>query len=117
MDKQNIDVTSNQDRYKYLVDTVLMNKEIWLLQTVTGLFAMFEDDNDFSYVAVWPEKEFAEPFAVDDWEGYIPTRMGLGEFLDWMKELKEDQIMIGAFPNSNMQSLAVDPLEFKKQLM
>lgn len=106
----------NQERYKYLIDSILLNKEVWMLQASDGSFAMFEDATGQSYVAVWPDKESTGPFAMDDWEGYIPGRMGLGEFLNWMDELKNDGIMIGAFPNSAMQSLALDPLDLKKQL-
>jgi hypothetical protein len=107
---------SGQDRYKYLIDSILQSRKIWMLQAEDGSFAMFEDNSGQSYVPVWPDKEMTEPFAVDDWEGYIPASMGLGEFLDWMNELKKDGIMIGAFPDSNMQSLSVDPLAFKSQL-
>lgn len=107
---------SNQERYKYLIDSIILNKQVWMLQASDGSFAMFEDTNGQSYVAVWPDKESTVPFTIDDWEGYTPDCMGLGEFLDWMNELKNDGIMIGAFPNSAMQSLALDPLDFKKQL-
>ena len=107
---------SNQERYKYLVDSILLNKQIWMLLASDRSFAMFEDTSGQSYVAVWPDRESSLPFAIDNWEGYTPARMALGEFLDWMNELKNDGIMIGAFPNSAMLSLAVDPLDFKKQL-
>jgi len=116
MDVKASDNMSNQERYNYLVDSVLQNKQIWLLQSSDESYAMFEDANGQSYVAIWPDKESAVPFAIDDWEGYTPARMGLGEFLNWMNELKKDGIMIGAFPDSAMHSLAVDPLDFKKQL-
>ena len=107
---------SDQERYKYLVDHILLNKQVWMLQASDDSFAMFEDANGHSYIAVWPDKESTMPFIIDDWESYTPARMGLGELLDWMNELKNDDIMIGAFPNSAMQSLAIDPLDFKKQL-
>jgi hypothetical protein len=107
---------SNQERYEYLVDSILRNKQVWMLQASDGSFAMFEDANGNSYVAVWPDNESAAPFTIDDWEGYIVARMGIGEFLDWMNELKADGILIGAYPNQSMQSLAIDPLDFKKQL-
>lgn len=112
----NISNKTDQERYIYLVDSILQNKQVWMLQAEDGFFAMFEDNNGQSYIPVWPDKELTMPFAVDDWEGYIPARMGLGEFLNWMDELKNDNIMIGAFPESNMQSLAIDPIDFKKQL-
>jgi hypothetical protein len=78
---------------------------------------MFEDDNGQQYIPVWPEKEFADSYAIGDWDGYESERMGLHEFLDWMQELQNDQIMIGAFPNSIMQAIPIEPLSFKKQLI
>jgi hypothetical protein len=105
---------NNSERYDFLIKMVSFKKEIWLLHTDDGLFAMLEDANNQSYIPVWPEKDYAATYAVDDWEGYSPERMGLGEFLDWMKELKEDGIMIGAFPYGDSQAMAVDPIEFGK---
>jgi hypothetical protein len=107
---------SDSERYEFLIKMVSFRKEIWLLQTSDGLFAMLEDANNQSYIPVWPEKDFASTFAVDDWEGYQAERMGLGEFLEWMTELKEDGIIIGAFPYNNSPVMAIDPIEFQKIL-
>ena len=107
---------SNNERYEFLIKMVNFKKEIWLLQTEDGLYAMFEDNENKSYIPVWPEKKFAEAFAIDDWDGYVAERMGLGEFLDWMSELKEDEIMIGAFPYEVSNSMGIDPIDFKKVL-
>lgn len=117
METNNTANFANADRYSYLINEVIKNKQIWLLQTVDKLFAMFEDNSGQSYIPVWPEKEYAQSFAEEDWEGYTPTNMGLWEFIDWLKELKEDDIMIGAFPQANMEAMAVDPLAFKEQLL
>jgi hypothetical protein len=108
---------TNSDQYTYLISEVIKNRQIWLLQTVDKLFAMFEDNSGQSYIPVWPEKQYAESFAVEDWDGYMPINMGLWEFIDWLKDLKEDDIMIGAFPQANMEAMAVDPLAFKEQLL
>lgn len=103
-------------RYAYLIEEVQSKNEIWLLQTPQGLYAMFEDNAGVSYLPVWPDSQTAALFATDDWEDYSPARMGLPEWLEWMKELKNDQIIIGAFPDAQLQVLAVDPLEFRKVL-
>lgn len=117
MDINHISGLPDHDRYKYLLNHVAKYKEIWLLKEREGMYAMFEDTSGKSYVPVWPDKECAEQFAVDDWHGYIADRMELKELLEWMNELKEDQVFIGAFPNQNMQAIAVDPMNFKKQLL
>ena len=107
----------DNERLGLLIQSVSEHKEIWLLQTSEGFFAMFEDGEGKSYIPVWPEKEIAQQFASDDWEGYMAGRMGLGEFLDWMQELKDDQILIGAFPLLNKKALAIDPIDFKNRLI
>jgi hypothetical protein len=114
---ENINNLSDKERYSYLIQQIVKNHLIWLLEAEDGSFAMFEDANGLSYIPVWPDKEFAANYAVDDWDGYHAESMSLNEFLEWMKELKEDEILIGAFPNSDMHSLAADPIEFKNQII
>lgn len=108
---------SDNERYEYLLKQVASNREIWLLQDLDGSFAMFEDAKEQSYIPVWPDKEFAQAYASGDWNGYEPEKMSLSEFLSWTDELKEDMILIGAFPNSQSQSMAIDPIDFKNQLL
>ena len=108
---------SDQERFVYLINTIAEHKEIWLLQSTEGFFAMFEGGDSQSFIPIWPEKELAQSMACDDWDDYKPERMGLGEFLTWMDELKDDGIFIGAFPYSNHKALAVDPIDLKNQLL
>jgi hypothetical protein len=117
MNMEEISNLTDKERYGYLINHINKQKEIWLLQAQDGLYAMFEDDNGQQYIPIWPEKKFADSYAEGDWEGYESERMVLHEFLDWMQELQNDQIMIGAFPNSNMQAIPLEPLSFKKQLI
>jgi len=117
MDSKNIDELSDNERYDYLIKQAIKNKEIWLLHAIDGLYAMFEDDSENQYIPVWPEKKYADSYAVGDWDGYTAESMVLSEFLDWLQELKDDEIFIGAFPSANSQALSVDPIEFKKKLV
>jgi hypothetical protein len=117
MDTRHIADLPDHDRYKYLINHVVKYKEIWLLKARDGFYAMFEDSAGKSYIPVWPDKESADQYAIDDWHGYVSESMDLKELLEWMNELKEDQIMIGAFPNPKLEALAVDPLDFRKQLL
>jgi len=117
MEAKGINNLTEKERYEYLIQNTVDHKEVWLLQDNDSSFAMFEDGMGNSYIPIWPEKNFAQIHAVDDWEGYVAERMSLNEFLEWLDELKEDQILIGAIPDSNMHALSVDPIEFKKQLI
>jgi hypothetical protein len=51
-----------------------------------------------------------------DWQDYIATSMNLQEFSDWLKELNEDQILIGAYPKENMQVIPMQPTEMLTHL-
>jgi hypothetical protein len=113
----NMNERSNPERYAYLLSTVVKQQEIWLLKARDGFYAMFEDGAKQSYLPVWPDKEYAQGYATGDWEEYEPEAMSLKEFLEWLPELKEDEIKIGAFPNSNSESMGVDAIDLKKQLI
>ncbi len=117
MENKSINELPDHDRYNYLIHHIAKFKEIWLLKERDGMYAMFEDEKGNSYIPVWPHKELAEEYAVEDWEGYISERMELSEIMEWMDELHEDQILIGAFPNAQMQALAVSAADFKKQIL
>ena len=106
----------NEERYKYLITTVIETKEIWLLQAKDGLYAMFDDTSNQQYIPVWPGKENAEKHITDEWSDYKPVAMKLFEFANWMTELKTDNVLIGAFPDANMQAIPIDPLEMKEHL-
>jgi len=116
MESQKADELPDSERYEYLIKNATQHKEVWLLHAIDGLYAMFEDQQGQQYIPVWPEQVFAASYAIDDWEGYSSQRMGLGEFLDWLKELKNDEIFIGVFPDNNFQAIPVDPITLKKQL-
>lgn len=107
----------NNERYAFLLTTIIDKKEVWLLKAREGFYAMFEDSEEHSYLPVWPEKSYADTYATGDWDEYESEAMALAEFMEWLPELKEDTILIGAFPNAASQSMAIDPLAFKKQLI
>ncbi len=96
---ENIYLASDETRYQYLIEIVVRNETIWLLQASEGLFAMMEDSQGQEYVPVWPEKQFAELNRQGDWTDYQAEPMPLFEFNSWLKELKEDEVKIAAFPN------------------
>jgi phosphodiesterase/alkaline phosphatase D-like protein len=109
--------TEEVNNLNLFIDKINEQREVWLLEAQDGSFAMFEDDNQRSFIPLWPEKDLAQQFASDDWDGYLAERMGLGELLEWMQELKEDEILIGAFLHLNQQAIAVDPVDFKNMII
>lgn len=110
-------MSEREKEYNDLINVIAKQKELWLLEAEDGSFAMFEDKNNISYIAVWTGKDIANSQASDDWEGYVPERMGIFEFTDWMPELKTDEIRIGLFGNINSEPFALDPLDIKQTLI
>jgi hypothetical protein len=117
MENRDLEKLPDAERFVYFIQEIISHKGVWLLKAHDGLYAMVEDDHSQTYLPVWPDSASAKEFTTGDWEEYVPELMGLFEFLDWLQELKGDDVLIGVFPNSKMQSLAADPLELKKQIL
>ena len=107
----------DNERYQYLITQAIATKELWLLQSQPGFYAMFEDDNGQEYIPIWPDKTQATLHSKGDWEEYSPEKVELLDFVNWMKELKDDEIFIGAFPNLDLKAIPMNPMEIKKHLL
>jgi hypothetical protein len=112
MEELNINKMTDQERYEYLLNAITKNEEIWLLQARPGLFAMFEDGGGQEYIPVWPTEDLANSYSEGDWKDYQSEPMGLAELYEWCVELKEDNVLIAAFPNNDSQAIPVNPDDF-----
>lgn len=109
--------TTDEQRYQQLIQTIASKKEVWLLFAYEGMYAMLDDEEGNQYLPVWPDEKFAKDYAKEDWDGYFPERMGIGEFLSWLDELEEDGIKIAAFPISENQATAQTAKIFKAHIL
>lgn len=116
MKKFDINKLTDNERYAYLIQQINESGLVWMLQATDGMFAMFEDTTENQYIPIWPDAQAAETYISDDWEGYTTTSMKRNEFLDWMQELHDDHILIGAYPKDNLQVIPMKPLEIKSHL-
>lgn len=116
MENFDINKATDNERYAYLIQQIVESKLVWMLQASDGMFAMFEDNAGKQYIPVWPHENSAISFISDDWEDYTATSMKVEEFMDWLDELDRDQIIIGAYPNDNMQVIPVPAAEMKTHL-
>lgn len=106
----------DQERLTFFVDQIVENEMVWLLQADDGLFAMVEDGEINSYVTVWPTVDECKSAAKDEWLDYAAEPMEIKEFLIWLKELDEDKILVGVYPNAEGKILPFHPLELKKMI-
>ena len=96
------------------LDTISQTHQVWLLEAMTGMFAMLEDGDGNSYIPVWESEELARKAAVEDWADYKVTEMGFSELAVWLKELTRDEIDIAVSPEKDGEITAIASSNFLK---
>jgi len=118
LDQQQIQTIQQYDaqkRYEYLIKEVLQNKEIWLLVDEHGCVMLNTDEEDC--VPVWPNKEFAQAWATDEWSHCQPESISLEKWRNrWTHGLEDDELSIVVFPDQNSEGLIFFPDEFDFEL-
>ncbi len=96
------------------LDAIAATRKVWLLEAMTGMFAMLEDADGNSYIPIWESEALAKKAAVEDWEGYEGTEMGFSELAVWLKELTRDEIDIAVSPEKDGEIMAIASSNFRK---
>lgn len=96
------------------LEAISETRKVWLLEAMTGMFAMLEDSEGNSYIPVWESEALAAKAAVEDWEGYEVTEMGFSELAVWLKELSRDEIDIAVSPEKDGEIMAIASSNFRK---
>ncbi len=111
-----IEKYDEQKRFKYLLEQVISNREIWILVDEHGCMMLNTEDEDC--VPVWPNKEFAENWITDDWQACKAQAISLSKWQShWTVGLEEDELAIVVFPNQAEEGLVLFPDEFDFELM
>lgn len=96
------------------LESIAETRKVWLLEAMTGMFAMLEDSDGNSYIPLWETEEQAKNAAKGDWEGYEVTEMGFSELAVWLKELSRDEIDIAVSPEKDGEIIAIASANFRK---
>ena len=96
------------------LESIKETRKVWLLEAMTGMFAMLEDSDGNSYIPLWETEELARNAAKEDWEGYEVTEMGFSELAVWLKELSRDEIDIAVSPEKDGEIIAISSANFRK---
>ena len=107
---------TDQQRFENFFKQVKTNHRVWLLQAKDGLFAMLEDNDQNSYIPVWPTEADAIQNRNEDWTAYQPEAMSLTEFSVWLEELRTDDILIGVHPDESGKILPVKATDMMQLL-
>lgn len=84
---------SPEKRYKNFISTVVDHEEVWLLSNEDG-YATYDDEN-YTNLLVWAEKQFAEMFADRD----TAVSIEIHDFCELCKEMHDDNIGFLVFYN------------------
>ena len=96
------------------LDAISQTRKVWLLEAMTGMFAMLEDSDGNSYIPLWESEALALKAAVEDWADYEVTEMGFSELAVWLKELTRDEIDIAVSPEKDGEITAIASANFRK---
>lgn len=93
---------SGPDRYAHFVKVVADREEIWGLYDDGWASALTDDGGEV--FPIWPTREYAALCAEEEWCGYAPQSISLGEFMDvLLPQLSKDGILPAVFftPSGN----------------
>ena len=104
-----------QKRYNYLIKEVLKNQQIWLLVDEHGCVMLNTEEEDC--VPVWPNKEFAQAWATEEWSHCTAEAISLEKWHNrWTHGLEDDELAIVVSPDQNSEGLIFFPDEFDFEL-
>ncbi|HEY7865575.1 MAG TPA: DUF2750 domain-containing protein [Psychromonas sp.] len=112
---QTIQQYDAQQRYNYLLKEVINNGQIWLLVDQHGCVMLNTEEEDC--VPVWPNQEFAQAWATEEWSHCKPESISLAKWHNrWTHGLEGDELAIVVFPDQNNEGLIFYPDEFDYEL-
>ena len=111
-----IEKYDEEKRLSYLLQQVISNKTVWILADEHGCVMLNTDDEDC--VPIWPNEEFAQRWATDEWHQCKAQAIPLAQWYSrWITGLEEDELALVVFPNQDNQGLVLYPEEFEACLL
>lgn len=105
----------DQQRASYLIKEVVLTNQIWILKDEHGCVMLNTEDEDC--VPVWPNQEFAQAWATDEWQDCKPESISLNKwFSRWSYGLADDELALVLFPSQDEQGLVYYPDELEHEL-
>ncbi len=102
-------------RAAYFVNEVVSQNELWILTDEHGCVMLNTEEEDC--VPVWPNKEFAQAWATDEWQACQAEAISLNKwFSRWSTGLADDELAIVVFPSQDEQGLVYYPDELEHEL-
>ncbi|NOI12876.1 DUF2750 domain-containing protein [Vibrio hepatarius] len=116
--QQQIDTVNKMrpdERFNYCIKEIAKQRKVWILTDEHGCVMLNTEDEDC--VPVWPNEEFANEWAIGEWEHCKAESISTAKwFSRWTYGLEEDELAIVVFPNSNEEGVVLYPDEFEFEL-
>jgi hypothetical protein len=104
-----------EQRCKYLLKQVVANQEIWILTDQHGSVMVTTDEEDC--IPVWPNQEFAQMWATNEWEGFEAKSISLTQWhKKWTSGLEEDELSVVVFPLPDDEGAVLYPTELDDEI-
>jgi hypothetical protein len=95
---KNVVSMSADDRYWYFVRNVAEFEQLWMLEWPSGSSLAYERDDGTLVYPFWPEKEFAEAAAIEDWSTAKAVAVPLEQFMErWLPGMQRNGEDVGVF--------------------
>ena len=102
-------------RAVYFVNETVTQNQLWILTDEHGCVMLNTEDEDC--VPVWPNEEFAQAWATEQWQDCRPEAISLNKwFSRWTHGLADDELAIVVFPSQDGQGLVYYPDELEHEL-
>ena len=103
-------------RAVYFVNEAVIQNQLWILTDEHGC-VMLNTEEEEDCVPVWPNEEFAQAWATDQWQNCQPEAISLNKwFSRWTHGLADDELAIVVFPSQDEQGLIYYPDELEHEL-
>ncbi|MEN5236382.1 DUF2750 domain-containing protein [Pseudomonas sichuanensis] len=110
----NISAMKAEDRFDYFVRKVSDFEVVWGLRD-QGWATSGLDGREV--VPFWPEEDFARLCAVDEWSGFSPCQISVGDFLEkWLPGMQGDNRLCQIFPVRDDVGFVINPAELESAL-
>lgn len=112
---ENIVKMTEDERYDYFIRKVADFEQVWGLND--NGWALLGDDDGNQILPLWPEREFAELCAVDQWKNYKPESIELDNFLEkWIPGMINAKTLINIFLTPDAKGSVVSPPTLESDL-
>lgn len=107
---------SKEVQFKYSIKRIADFEEIWVIADDSGIIMLKSSTNSF-VLPVWPFKEFAELFCVNEYKSCYPESISIYDFMEnELLELKERSYELSILPVHGKSSIVVSSEIFEKEL-